>query len=184
MDAFEVNKYLKNEVIIIDTREHDTEELRLRKRLFPCLNCRQKLNFGDYSIKTILRDGIEFSLADRVCIERKMSLDEIAQNLTKERERFEREFQRAKDAGATIYVLVENGSYEKIVMHDYRSLLKPKAFITSLCAFMARYNLRLLFCESSVAPLLIYDVLHYELREALLNAEAEQRMDKTVSADD
>lgn len=184
MDVYEVNKLLQNEIIIIDTREHDTEELQLRKRLFPCPNCRQKLNFGDYSIKTILRDDIEFSLADKVCIERKMSLDEISQNLTKERARFEREFQRAKDAGAKIYLLVENGSYEKIVLHDYRSLLKPKAFITSLCAFQARYDLRVIFCESTVAPLIIYDILHYELREALLNAEAEQRMDKTVSADD
>ena len=171
MDVYEVNKILKNEVIIIDTREHDTEELQLRKRLFPCSNCRQKLNFGDYSIKTILRDDIEFSLADKVCIERKMSLDEIAQNLTKERARFEREFQRAKDAGAKIYLLVENGSYEKIVMHNYRSLLKPKAFITSLSAFMARYDLRLLFCESTVVPLIIYDTLHYELRESLLRYE-------------
>ena len=179
MDVYEVNKLLQNEIIIIDTREHDTEELQLRKRLFPCPNCRQKLNFGDYSIKTILRDDIEFSLADKVCIERKMSLDELAGCFTRGRE-----FQRAKDAGAKIYLLVENGSYEKIVLHDYRSLLKPKAFITSLCAFQARYDLRVIFCESTVAPLIIYDILHYELREALLNAEAEQRMDKTVSADD
>ena len=94
-----------------------------------------------------------------------------AGNLTRERERFIREFERAKEAGMKTYVIIEEGDYDRIVAHRYRSKLLPKAFMTSLAAWEARYNCNIKFCSEKVSPVVIYDILIYELREALKKNE-------------
>ena len=171
MKARELTEALKCAVILVDTREQPTAKFNRRVKLFPIPYERRKLNAGDYSIKTTLPDGTEFSLEDKVTIERKMSLDEIAGNLTRERERFTREFERAKEAEMKTYIIIEEGDYDKIVAHRYRSKLLPKAFMTSLAAWEARYNCNVKFCSEKVSPVVIYDILIYELREVLKNEQ-------------
>lgn len=167
MDHFSVNSALKTMGVYVDTREQDT--IRARKRLesigLPIQ--RKALPFGDYSAFCTLPNGEAFSLENRVVIERKMSLDEIAACYTRERPRFEREFDRAKNVGAKVYLLIENGSWEKVYAGSYRSRVKPEALTASLLAWLSRYNCQLLLCCEETSGKLIHDVLYRELKEGL-----------------
>lgn len=98
-----------------------------------------------------------------------MHLDELCLCFGKERPRFEREFERARDAGCRIYLLVENGSWEKAYNGKYRSLLNPNALIASIDAFRARYGMQLDFCKEETTGRLLRDILYRELKEYLEN---------------
>ncbi len=132
-----------------------------------CPHERQKLNFGDYSAKFPLPNGEWLDLSDKVVIERKMSLDELCNCYCKERARFEREFERAKDSGAKIYLLIENASWEKAYQGNYRSQMNSSAFIASLCAWLARYYCQVLMIQPETTGQLIRDLLYREGKERL-----------------
>lgn len=78
-----------------------------------------------------------------------------------------REFERAANAGAKIYLLVEGASWEDAFAGKYRSKMDPKAFIASLTAWLARYNCQLLFCKSDTSGRLIREILYRETKERL-----------------
>ena len=154
--------------IIVDSRENPSAK-RFKERTEQFSKWRrQKLDAGDYSCELNV-DGELIQLP--VAIERKMSLDELCLCFGKERGRFEREFERATEAGTKMYLLVENADWEKIYSGDYRSLMKPKALLESLLAWSARYRITFLFCKPDTSGRLIYDVLRREAREWLSNAE-------------
>ena len=167
MDHFSVDAAMKTMGVIVDTREQDT--IRARKRLqaigLPIL--RKALPFGDYSAYCTLPNGEAYSLEMLVSVERKMNLDEIAMCYTRERPRFKREFERAMDVGAKIYLLVENGDWEKAYAGSYRSRVKPEALTASIIAWLARYNCQLLFCREETSGKLIHDILYREMKEHL-----------------
>lgn len=167
MTPFELRDSLEAMVVLVDTREQDTPRLRARLQEMNCPYERQKLDFGDYSAKFPLPNGEWFTLADKVVVERKMSLDELCNCYCKERARFEREFGRAKDAGAKIYLLIENASWEKAYKGDYRSQMASTAFVASLCAWLARYNCQLIMCKPETSGKLIRDLLYREGKERL-----------------
>lgn len=104
-------------------------------------------------------------------IERKMNLDELAACFTHERERFEREFQRARDAGAWMILIVENASYENLLNHKYRSKLNPEAFIASLVAWEIRYGFHVVMCKEETTARLIYEFCKRDLKERLEHGE-------------
>lgn len=122
---FALEKALSSLTLLVDTREQDTPALRERLRSCGLPHRREKLDFGDYSCAYVDQDGEEQSLAGVVAIERKMSLDELCLCFGKDRPRFEREFQRAKEAGARLYLLVEDASWEDVLHGRYRSRMKP-----------------------------------------------------------
>ena len=97
MNYAEINDALNSMVIIYDTREQPTPALMRRLSAFPCETRREMCGFGDYSAACTLPDGTELTLNGVVAVERKMSLDELSRNFTVGRDRFAREFQRAKD---------------------------------------------------------------------------------------
>lgn len=158
-------------VCLVDTREQNTAAFRRRIKQIGCPVERQKLSFGDYSAKFPLPDGGWFDLSPLVAVERKMSLDELCMCYTRERPRFEREFVRAKDAGAKIYLLVEDASWEAAYLGEYRSQMTSKAFVASLLAWLARYNCQILMCSHMTSGHLIRDVLYREAKERLENGE-------------
>ena len=90
------------------------------------------------------------------------------------RDRFEREFIRAKNADAKLYLLIENGTWEKAYAGKYRSGMQPKAFVASLTAWLARYNCQIIFCEPATTGKLIREVLYRELKERLEVMECPQ----------
>ena len=171
MTHFEVQAALENMVLLVDTREQPTPyfDRRMKETGMPYI--RQKLDFGDYSIKCTLEDETELDFSGSVSIERKMNFDELCQCYTSGRKRFENEFLRAKDKGAKIYLLVENGSWEKAIEGHYRSRMNPKAFVASLTAWLARYNCQLIFCQPETTGKLIREILYREVKERLEGRE-------------
>lgn len=108
------------------------------------------------------------TLENDVFIERKMSLTEICGNFTQNRERFEREFTRAKAIGAKPFLLIENDSIDDVYLGNYHSQVKPQSLIASLLTWQVRYNATILFCSRKNVPKLIYGILYYYAREILL----------------
>ena len=154
-------------VLLVDTREQDTLFFRRRMKELGLPYIRKKLDFGDYSAKCVTDEGEELDFSGSVAIERKMSLDELCLCYTKGRQRFQREFERAKEAGAKLYLLVENSSWEKALAGDYRSRMNPRAFLASLLAWLARYDCQLIFCEARTSGRLMREILYREIKERL-----------------
>ena len=167
MNPFEVSSALKNLTLIVDTREQDTDRLRRRIRQTGLSFVRQKLDFGDYSAKTTLDNGTEFDISGSVSIERKMNLDELCACYCKGRKRFTREFERAKLAGAKVYLLIENANWEKAYNGSYRCKMSPQALTASLFAWLARYNCQIIFCKEETSGKIIREILYREMKERL-----------------
>ena len=115
--------------------------------------------------------GEPISAAGKICIERKMNLDELCACFTRSRARFEREFIRAREDGAKVYLLVENANWEKALSGAYRSRMNPAALTASLLAWSGRYNLVPVFCRSETSGELIGRILRYELKTILERGE-------------
>lgn len=167
MNPFEVSEALDHLTLLVDTREQDTLSFRRRMKEVGIPWERRKLDFGDYSMKVKLEDGQELDFSPDIAIERKMSLDELCQCYGKERKRFQKEFSRAKEAGAKLYLLVENASWEKVFEGNYRSQMKPQALTASLTAWLARYNCQVIFCQAKTTPRLIREIVYREAKERL-----------------
>ena len=172
MDPFEVKEVLGTFEIIVDNREQRTTKAEERYASFSAPWSRATLSYGDYSYNCTLPDGHrlldpEQTLTPAVVIERKMSLDELAGCLGRDRARFEREFQRAADHNAKVYLLIEDATWEGILNHRYRSKLHPNAFFSSLTAWMIRYNMTVVFCKASTSGKLIKEILYRDLKERL-----------------
>lgn len=162
MNHFAVNRALSTMMVLCDTREQDT--LRARKR-FQSIGApieRVALSFGDYSVKC---DALD--LRNKIAIERKMDLTELAHCYCQDRKRFIREFERAKEAGAKLYLLIENGSLDEAYSGHYRARVHPNALTSSMLAWLARYNCQILFCKEETSGNVIHDVLYRELKEQL-----------------
>ena len=165
MRPCEIEAVLKTLVLLVDTREQPTAQARERLKRTELPIQREKLNFGDYS-GAVTINGELVSFSDRFAIERKMSLDELANCYTHDRKRFEKEFERAKEAGAKLYLLIENGSIDKVIQGTYRSRFTPKAFLAS-----ARYNCQIVMCSAENSGRLIKEIVYREVKERLINEE-------------
>lgn len=152
--------------IIVDTREQKTTRAIQRYQSFGVPYHTEQLDFGDYSCETILENKI-IKLSNSVCIERKMSIDELCSCFTRERDRFKREFERAKAKQAKLYLLIENASWELIYNGRYKSQMSANALTASMFAWMARYNCPILMCKAETSGKLIKDILYRELKERL-----------------
>ena len=177
MDRFEIEDTLKTFRIIADTREHNTDRAAARFAALGAGMERGTLDYGDYCANITLPNGRNiYDISDSriypsCSVERKMSLDELAGCFTRSRERFEREFQRATDHKAKVFLLVECASYEQIFRHNYRSRFRPKSYIASLCAWVVRYNLTPVFCEPGTSAKLIREFLYRDIKERLEKGE-------------
>lgn len=172
MHPVDIENCLASMEIIVDTREQPSERAEKRYKTFGCPYRRQKLNYGDYTYNFTLPDGSRLFPDDKpidghAVIERKEALEELSGNLAQQHDRFAREFDRAKEHGASVYLMVENASWEKIMNHRYKTKLHPNAFLGSLTAFMARYRIQPIFCQQELSGKLIAAILKRELKERL-----------------
>lgn len=156
---------MKTFTLLCDSREQPTERSKLRYRQFGCPYKREKLDFGDYGAVVYLPNGNPYQIP--VKIERKMNWTEICGNFTHERDRFVREFERAKEAGEKIVLLVENSTLETAYAGKYRSQMHPQALVASLFTWLARYDCQLILVKSELSGRVIHDILYREAREAL-----------------
>lgn len=162
MDHFNVKKALSTMTILWDTREQDTPRARKRMEQVGVPIERVALSFGDYSVKC---DALD--LRDKIAVERKMDLTELAHCYCQDRKRFVREFKRAQEAGAKIILLVENGGLDEAYSGHYRAHVHPSALTASIFAWLSRYNCQILFCNERNSGYVIHDVLYRELKERL-----------------
>lgn len=95
-------------------------------------------------------------------------MDEICGNFTTERERFEREFLRAKAYGTKVHLIIENATWHDVFLGNYRSKLQPKSLAGSLLSWMARFNVSVTFCKPDETARIIYGVFYYFAREKLI----------------
>lgn len=110
-------------IIQIDTREHKGKNDHIID--FLDLNkikwIRSKLVVGDYM-------NIE---NPRIVVDRKFGLQEVAQNLTSDHERFRRECELAKELGYRLIVLIEEENINRIekvpTWYNFRKKYSPKA---------------------------------------------------------
>ena len=167
MNAWEIRNALDTLTLIVDTREQDTRLFRDRMKQVGVPHIRRKLDFGDYSALIRDADGEEIDFSSSFAIERKMSLDELAQCLTRSRKRFAREFMRAQDAGAKTYLLVEGATWEKAIDGIYRTQMAPNALVASMTAWLARYDCQLIMCRPESTPRLIREICYREVKERL-----------------
>lgn len=169
MDHFAVKRHLATMSVLCDTREQPTPRSARRLKQIGVPIERVALSFGDYSARC---DALD--LRSSVAIERKMDLSELARCYCQDRKRFEREFERAKESGAKVYLLIENGSWEDAYSGKYRSRMSPESFVASIQAWLARYNCQIIFCQQQTTGRLIHDILYRELKEALENYEPDR----------
>lgn len=158
----ELKDKLKGLTVVCDSREQVNVHVTAWLDKNGISHQSRALETGDY---TAMLGGYTFE--DEVVIERKANLDEIAGNFTTGRERFEREMIRAKANGIKVFLIVENASWSDILLHNYRSELKPKSFFATLLSWQARFNLTIVFCKPSETGQILYGTLYYWARERL-----------------
>lgn len=176
MTHFEEMQILNSMEILVDTREQCTPKAKQRYNSFGVPYSRATLSYGDYTANFELLDGsklhdISKTVSPICVIERKMNLDELAQCFTHSRERFEREFCKARSSGCFIHLIVEDGSYERITGHKYKSKFPPKAFLASITAWERRYDIHFHFCSSLESGHLIKEFLYRDMKERLERGE-------------
>ena len=176
MNGHEQLEVLSSIEILVDTREQPTKRAMKRYERFGCPFERCTLAYGDYSYNATLPDGTKLydtavTVSPGCVIERKMSLDELAACFCKGRSRFTKEFERARESGARIYLIVENASWENLLNGKYRTKMDAKAFTASVIAFMVRFNLNIIFCKEETSGDLIKEILYRDLKERLERGE-------------
>ena len=122
-------------MILIDSREQAPFAFQ-HERYAGTVTAPGALDTGDYSLA---------GLADRVAVERK-SLPDLVACLGRERERFERELQRA--AALDAFAVVVESSWSDLAGGQYRSKLNPHSACQSVLAFTCRYRVPFLFAGS------------------------------------
>ena len=171
MDYLETEAVLDSMFVLVDTREQPSARQRQRCDSLGVPYRRQTLNYGDYTYNFQINGNDYFpegiAIGGDVVIERKMNLEELSVCFTSERERFKREFERIKEAGAKPYLLIEDGSWERIMNHRYNTKFAPNAFLASLTAWMSRYDCSVVFCQKEISGRLIKEILYRELKERL-----------------
>ncbi len=176
MDVLEIADIMETFRVVCDTREHMTQKAEMRFKAFNAPVQRLALSYGDYCAdvsiggRTSLYDA-SGSISPKCVIERKMSLDELAMCFCRGRGRFQREFERASANKAKVYLLTENGSWEAIINHRYKSRFSPQAFLASLTAWAARYDIVPLFCRADTSGKLIREILYRDMKERLQRGE-------------
>ena len=165
MTGPDIENCLRTITLLVDTREQPSERAKKRYKHFPCPYRRQKLDYGDYSAEFTLPDGTVTRIS--AAVERKMSLEELSGCLTHDRDRFRREFERAKQDGASVYLLVENATWENLINGKYRTKFNSNAFLASVTAWIARYDLKPIFCKAETSGKLIYEILYRETKQQL-----------------
>ena len=154
---------MKKLTIIVDSREQENQHLinYFDSKKIPYKV--RKIDTGDYS--AMIDDR---TLEYQCVVEKKNSLDEIVGNFTANRERFEREFLRAKANGIKVFLVIENASWNDVFLGNYRSKFPPKSLLASLLSWQVRFNVTIIFCEPQNTGKLIHGILWYYAREELL----------------
>lgn len=141
-----MEELISSMVILVDTREKvnihitdyfDKKNIKYKKKA---------LDYGDYSFMLPANESLgiprDLYFHRQICVERKASLEEISNNFTKERDRFEKELSLAP---STKVILIENASYSDVATGNYNTQYNKKSFWATIHSFWFKYNVPFFF---------------------------------------
>lgn len=142
------------------------------------------LKTGDFTIAVQKPNGEIINFQDKIVIERKADLNELASNFfeskSKDEEglvRLEREFKRAKEQGIKVHLVIETESIiskilsGKFFRFDKASKINPKSFMMMFLTLCERYDIKVWNVDKKNSARLIHDLLYVGAREYLKNIE-------------
>ena len=162
----EMEELIQSMVILVDTRERKADHIL---EYFDKKNITYKkkaLDYGDYSFMIPANEKLsiprDLYFMNKVVVERKASLEEISNNLTKERDRFEKELCLAPK---TKVLLLENANYSDIATGNYNTQYNKKSFWASIHSFWFKYNIPIFFMpDNKWSGLFIRGYFEYYLK--------------------
>ena len=156
---------MENQLIIVDTREKPAAIKRIIA-YFEENNIqyeRSKLLFGDYMDYN--RPG--------VVIDRKQNIAELAKNCTTEAERFKREMDKARKAGAKLIILVEQNRYydrgkwvrvsnieDLLTWSSPNTQVRGEKVFRVLASWRAKWPVDVIFCDKRSTGQMIEKILY------------------------
>ena len=167
----EIKEIVDSMVILIDTREHEGKNEHILS-YFDNKNIsykKKKLDFGDYSFMIPKNEDLniprDLMFYNKCVIERKASLEELSSNLTKERDRLEKELALAPK---TRVMIIEGGSYKDMASGNYNTQYNAKSYWATYHSFWHRYNTPILFMpDRNYTGLFIRGYFTYYLKNYL-----------------
>lgn len=160
---------LKSITILVDTREKNNSHIikYFEDKKIPYKS--KALSYGDYSFylpqNEVLSIPRDLYFDKEIVVERKGSLEELSGNLSKERDRFEKELSLFP---GKMFLLIEGANYHDIYENNYQTQYNKKSFIGSLHTFNYRYNLPFVFMpKKEVSGVFIYCTFYYYLKRIL-----------------
>ena len=165
----EKDEIIKSMTILVDTREkqnsHITDMFDKNKIAYK----NKSLEYGDYSFMIPKNETLsiprDMFFDQKICIERKGSLEEISGNLTNGRDRFEKELCLAPK---TKVLLIENANYSDVATGNYQTKYNQKSFLASLHSFWFKYNIPVIFMpDNKYSALFIKKYFEYYLKNYL-----------------
>ena len=165
----EIDELINSLTILIDTREKQNTHITNSFDENNIFYKKKALDYGDYSF--MLPKYEELSIPrdmyfnKRCVVERKANLEEISGNLTKERDRFEKELCLAPK---TKVLLIENANYSDVARGNYNTQYNKKSFLASLHSFWFKYNIPIFFMpDNRYSGLFIKKYFEYYLKNYL-----------------
>lgn len=132
--------------ILTDTREKSNLHLIEYWDKKGILHKKRALDYGDYSFMIPKNESLNIPrdcyFDKEIVVERKGSAEELSTNLTKERDRLEKELSLAPKNKV---ILIENCSYVDIVTGNYDTQYNKKSYWASLHSFWHRYDVPIMF---------------------------------------
>lgn len=172
----EITRLLKENLkIIYDTRETVNDHILEYFNKENISYKKQKLDVGDYSAIITSRPemGIYRDLSFNVCVIRKVSIDEIAENLIEKRDyreemKLERQLMKGKVNGIKTSMIIEDpDGLENIRNGVFRSSLNPKALMGKLSSLQDKYIQNTVFTSNENSGYHIHRILYYSVRNFL-----------------
>ena len=138
------------------------------------------LKVGDYTIAVQLPNKEVINFKNKIVVERKQDLNELASNFydskSKDEEgltRFERELKRAYEQNIKVHLVIETTDMHSKILsskhfrYDKASKVTPASFYAMLHSLASRYNVSIWYCDKKDSARLIHDILYYGAREHL-----------------
>ena len=124
---------------------------------------RTKLLFGDY---------MDYNRPN-IVIDRKQTIQELAKNVTVERDRFVAELERAKAAGAHLTILVEQNRYKDrdkwisvkepadlMLWSNPHTKIRGEKVFRVLSELIYKYDISVIFCDKRVTGRKILEIIY------------------------
>ena len=151
--------------LLIDTREKP-------KAIRNILKTFDEAGITHESTKLLFGDYMDWN-RPHIVIDRKQNIAELAKNCTADHERFRRELEKAKKAGAELVVLVEQNRYKDrerwirvgsiidlMLWSSPHTTIRGEKIYRVLASWCARYPLRVEFCDKRQTGRRILEIIY------------------------